>query len=180
MRVLFWSDRFWPAVGGIGTSARRLLRALRARGHKIVVVTLKEYSDLPEKDEYEGIPVYRFPFWTAIAKGDVKGMVELRRRVVDLKKSFRPDLIHINFLGPSVLFYMQTLDAQPPPLVVSLHSEFPSQWVGRESLGGRILRAADWVTCVSAASLAQVRKLVPEITPRSSFIYLGQEVLRLF
>ena len=112
MRVLFWSDRFWPAVGGIGTSARRLLRALRARGHKIVVVTLKEYSDLPEKDEYEGIPVYRFPFWSAIAEGDVKEMMELRRRIVDLKSPV--------FFGVRLMTSLRsTLTSRPSALAAS-------------------------------------------------------------
>ncbi len=176
MRILFWSERFWPTIGGVGISASRLLPGLLPRGYEFVVVTLKENSNLPEEDDYDGIPVYRLPFWTAIATGDANQIIELRQRVTRLKKTFAPDLVHINFLGASVLFHFQTVDVHPAPLLVSMDSAFPNQEVGWDSLVGRTLRSADWVTCVSAASLAQARRLVPEITPRSSFIYKGQKV----
>ena len=174
--ILFWSERFWPTIGGVETSASKLLPALRARGYEFVVVTLADYFDLPEEDDYEGIPVRRFPFWSALAKGDVIQIAELRQRMSALKRTFGPELIHVNFLGPSVLFHLHTLDAHPAPLLVSMDSAFPGQEIGGDSLAGRILRSADWVTCVSAASLAQARKLAPEITPRSSFIYQGVKV----
>src|SRR5207249_4875067 len=65
-RVLYWSERFWPAIGGVGISASKLLPALRARGYEFVVVTSKDYSDLPEEDHFKGISLYRFPFWSCL------------------------------------------------------------------------------------------------------------------
>lgn len=56
-----------------------------------------------------------------------------------------------------------------------MDSSFPNQELGRDSLTGRTLRLANWVTCVSAARLAEARKLVPEIINRSSLIYNGRE-----
>jgi glycogen(starch) synthase len=174
-RVLFWSERFWPTIGGVGISASKLLPALQARGYEFVVVTLRDYFDLPEEDCFKGISIYRFPFWSSLAKGDVSQIVELRRRIARLKQTFLPDLVHIGFLGASVVFHLHTTDAYPSPLLVSLDSSFPDQELGRDSLTGRTLRLADWVTCVSAARLAEARKLVPEIINRSSFIYNGRE-----
>jgi len=172
---LYWSERFWPTIGGVGISASKLLPALQARGYQFVVVTLKDYFDLPEQDQFKGIPVYRFPFWSSLAKGDVSRIVELRRRIVQLKQAFLPDLVHIGFLGGSVVFHLHTFDAHTPPLLVSMDSTFPDQQLGRDSLVGCTLRSADWITCVSAARLAEARKLVPEIINRSSFIYNGRE-----
>ena len=63
-RVLFWSERFWPTIGGVGISASNLLPALCERGYEFVVVTSKDYFELPENDCFKGIPVYRFPFWS--------------------------------------------------------------------------------------------------------------------
>jgi glycosyltransferase involved in cell wall biosynthesis len=174
-RILYWSERFWPTIGGVGISASKLLPALRARGYEFVVVTLREYFDLPEEDQFKGIPVYRFPFWSSLAKGDVSRIVELRRRIAQLKQAFLPDLVHIGFLGGSVVFHLHTLDAHTSPLLVSMDSTFPDQQLGRDSLVGRTLRSADWITCVSAARLVEARKLVPEIIDRSSFIYNGRE-----
>src|SRR2546422_6808478 len=101
MRVLFWSERFWPTIGGVGLSASKLLPALVARGYEFIVVTLKEYADLPEEDQYQGIPVYRLPFWTALATGNTSQLIELRQRIAQLKRAFASDLIHINSLGSS-------------------------------------------------------------------------------
>ncbi len=175
-RVLFWSERFWPTIGGVGISASKLLPALKARGYEFVVVTLRDYFDLPEEDHFKGISVYRFPFWSSLAKGNVSQIMELRRRIAQLKQTFLPDLVHIGFLGSSVVFHLHTIDAYPSPLLVSMDSTFPGQELGRDSLVGRTLRTADWVTCVSAARLAEARKLVPEIIDRSSIIYNGREV----
>jgi glycogen(starch) synthase len=174
-RVLFWSERFWPTIGGVGISSSKLLPALQARGYEFVVVTLKDYFELPEEDCFKGIPVYRFPFWSSLAKGDVSQIVELRRRIAHLKQTFLPDLVHIGFLGASVVFHLHTTNAYPSPLLVSMDSSFPDQELGRDSLTGRTLRLADWVTCVSAARLVEARKLVPEIINRSSIIYNGRE-----
>ena len=176
MRVLFWSERFWPTIGGVSLSASGLLSALRKRGYEFTLVTLADYHDLPEEDEYQGIPVHRLPFWTALSTGDVVQVVELRRRVQDIKREFSADLIHIAFLGASVLFHFQTIGEQPMPLLVSLDSGIPKGEAGGSSLFLRTLRSADWVTCVSAASLARLREQVPEIVPRSSFLYEGREV----
>ena len=175
-RVLYWSERFWPAIGGVGISASKLLPTLRARGYEFVVVTSKDYSDLPEEDHFKGILLYRFPFWSCLTKGNVNQIMELRQRIAQLKKSFSPDLVHIGFLGASVVFHLHTIDAYPSRLVVSINSTLPDQELGRDSLVGRTLRAADWVTCVSAARLTEARKLVPEIINCSSVIYNGREV----
>src|SRR5437870_7410494 len=175
-RILFWSERFWPTIGGVGISASKLLPGLRARDYEFIVVTLNVYFDLPEEDHYKGIPIYRFPFWSSLATGNVSQIMELRRRVTQLKQTFSPDLVHIGFLGASVLFHFQTIDAYPSPLLVSMDSTFPDQDLGRDSLVGHTLRTADWVTCVSAARLAEARKLVPEIFNRSSVIYNGREL----
>jgi glycogen(starch) synthase len=136
---------------------------------------MKEYSNRPEEDEYKGIPVYRLPFWTAIAKGNIDLSIQVRRRVDRIKREFRHDLLHIFFLGPSILFHFQTLDVCPAPLLVSMDSALPKQSIENDSLVSRTLRAADWITCVSLAKLNQTRQLMPEIASRASFIYKGKK-----
>jgi glycogen(starch) synthase len=102
-------------------------------------------------------------------------LLENRRRVTRLKKEFAPDLIHVNSYGGSVLFHMNTASAYPAPMLVSLHQSLPCGPVGRETLLGKILRDADWVTACSAFVLRNVRDLVPEVIQRSSLIYNARE-----
>jgi hypothetical protein len=90
MRVLLWSDLFWPYVGGPEILAARLMPALRDRGHEFLVVTSHDSLDLPDEARYEGIPVRRFPFRAATASGDLAGLRALRSEVAALKRAFAP------------------------------------------------------------------------------------------
>ena len=157
MRVLFWSDLFWPYIGGSEIFAAKLLLALRNR-HEFVVVTRQDSPDLPSEDSYSGVPVYRFPFCTALASRDVTRMIALRRQVAALKRNFAPDLIHIHNFGPSILFHLETADVSPAPSLFTATLEIlPGADTGPDTLLRGTLRAADWVTGVSSDTLAQVR-----------------------
>jgi glycogen(starch) synthase len=169
MRVLFWSETFWPRVGGVENLAAKLLPALQSRGHEFVVVTW-ENIELPDVIHYQGIPVYRFPFFSG-GRGSLEPMMEIRRRVAKLKRDFTPELVHINSYGHSVLFHLNTAGAHRAPALVTLHQTLPDEPVGRDTLLGNLLRTADWVTACSASVLTHARRLIPEILPCSSLIY---------
>ena len=176
MRVLFWSDLFWPYIGGSEIFAAKLLLALRER-HDFVVVTRQDSPDLPPEDSYDGVPVYRLPFCTAMASGDLGQMMALRKQVANLKRNFAPDLIHIHNFGPSILFHHETADAHPTSMLFTVQMEIsPYKKAGPDTLMERTLRAADWVNCVSSETLAQVRQRVPETIPRSSVVFNGLHV----
>lgn len=175
-RILFWSERFWPTIGGVGLAAGRILPALRARGYEFTVVTLKENADLPEEDEFQGIRVCRWPFWAALNSGNITQFIDIRQRVAALKRDFAPDLIHINFLGPTVLFHKLTDSIHPAPLLVSTDSAFLEQATGENSLAGGLFSSADWVTSVSREKLETIRKTIPEVASRSSCISYGVKV----
>jgi glycogen synthase len=181
MRILLWQELFWPHIGGIEILSTKLLCALRERGHEVVVVTRRDSPDLPCQSEYQGIPVYRYPFpWTAFADGNLDQLMETRQQVASLKRSFGPDLVHLNSVGPSFFFYQITGNAQPTPLLVTLHttlqSILPMGALSQDGLLRKTLRMANWVACVSAAVLAEARQLAPEINPYSSVVYNGLEV----
>jgi glycogen(starch) synthase len=171
MRVLFWSDLFWPYIGGSEIFAAKLLMALRER-HEFVVVTRQDSPDLPAEESYDGIPVYRLPFYTAMASGDLKQLIRLRQQVAGLKRNFAPDLIHIHNFGPSILFHHETADARSAPMLFTVQLEIsPYKKAGPDTLLEQTLRAADWVNCVSSETLAQVRQRVPQTSPRSSVVF---------
>ena len=172
MRILFWSETFWPRVGGVENLAVKLLPALRSNGHEFVVVTWENVKSADELS-YQGIPVYRFPFFSGGRQGSLDPLLDNRRQVAKLKQDFAPDLVHINSYGQSVLFHLNTCSAHPAPVLITLHQSLPDEPVGRESLMGSLLRTSDWITACSESVLAHTRQLLPEITPRSSVIYNG-------
>jgi glycogen(starch) synthase len=170
MRVLFWSETFWPRIGGVENLAARLLPDLRARGHEFTVVTW-ENLESPDVIDYRGIPVYRFPFFSG--GGNLGAVLESRRRVANLKRGFAPDLVHVNSYGGSVLFHVNTAAAHPAPSVVTLHQALPDAPIGSDSLLRNVLHSAAWVTACSASVLDSARRLIPEIARRSSVILNG-------
>ena len=172
MRILFWSETFWPRVGGVENLAVKLLPALRARGHDFAVITW-EIIDAPDEIQYQAIPIFRFPFFSGGRQGSLEPMMENVRHVAKVKRDFSPDLVHINSYGRSVLFHLLTAKTYPAPLLLTLHQALPDEPVGRDTLLGKILRMADWVTACSASVVSHTRELVPEITPCSTLIHNG-------
>jgi len=169
MRILFWSETFWPRIGGVENLAARLLPALRSRGYEFAVVTW-ENVEKPDQIRYQDIPVYRFPFFSGRPQGGLGSMIENRREVIRLKQQLAPDVIHINSYGRSVLFHLNTTSAHEAPVLVTLHQALADEPVAYDSLLGHLLRTANWVTSCSNAVLANTRQLVPEVIPCSSVI----------
>lgn len=175
IRVLSWTPFYWPNIGGIEIFAADLLAGLRERGHEVAVITGHPGYELPDEDTRNGVPIYRLPFIKALEDRDPLAILEVRKRVAALKTTFAPDVIHINFSDPSVLFHLQTLTARPAPFAVTVHALAQHEG-GAESLLGRLLREADRVVAVSGAILRQIRLIEPEIEARSSLIYNGLAV----
>jgi glycosyltransferase involved in cell wall biosynthesis len=172
VRVLYWCDLFWPHLGGAEVLSADLIEALGQRGGEALVVTRQDPASLPGEARFRGVSVRRLPFFTAFADGNVDRLIAARHEVGRIKQSFAPDLIHVMSFGASVLFHLDTVAEYPAPSVVTLHGERALET--GDTLLLRTLRAADWVTGVSAFVLDQARALVPEIRPRSSVIYNGR------
>jgi glycosyltransferase involved in cell wall biosynthesis len=178
MRILFWSETFWPRVGGVENLAARLLPALSDRGYEFAVVTWENIG-AADQIRYQDIPVYRFPFFSGGGRTDLAPLLENRRRVAQLKREFAPELVHINSYGSSALFHVNTASSHPVPVLVTLHQALTDESIGRDSLLGNLLRSAAWVTACSASVLDHARQLLPEIIASSSVIHNGIEMQAL-
>jgi len=170
MRVLFWSYSFWPAIGGLEWISAKLVLALRARGYEFAVVTSQWNPEQPAEAWYRGIPIYRFPFRDVNSYTNIDQLAAVRQEVGKLKRTFAPKLVHMNYaVDVSNFFHLSTVGSYPAPVLVTFHG----RWDSHSSLDQRILHTADWVACVSIATLEDGRQLVPEISSRSSIIYNG-------
>ena len=176
MRVIFWTEGFWPLIGGIPVLATKLLLALRERGYEVIVVASQDFDGLPSELRFEGIPIFRFPFLKALWKGNLDRVIELRQQVAKLKRTFKPDLVHMNFIGLSAFFHLHTAAAHPASFLVTIHGALPGTSINSDTLQRQTLCSADWVTCVSSAVLSEVCQKAPEIIPRSSLIFDGLDV----
>jgi glycogen(starch) synthase len=176
MRILLWSELYWPYIGGAEIFAARLMASLRRDGVEFTVITSHHDRPLPDVDEHESVRIYRLPFRAAVSGRDVKSFVGAMKQTAAIKRELAPDLIHMNAIGPSALFHLRTRDASPAPLVVTLQQEvLASQTDGTATLMGKVVDAAQWVVGCSDTVLAQARAAFPSIAERSSRIYNGVE-----
>ncbi len=176
MRILFLTENFWPYIGGVEVFSAKLLPALCKRGHEFRVVTTHYYLDLPDEQQYQEIPISRFPLLSALANSNAAQLLQTVRQITKLKKSFQPHLIHVNSVGLTTLLHLQTAEAYPAPVLVTLHGPLLNEGIRLDTLQGRAVRSADWVTCCSEALLADTRRRMPEIISCSSLIHNGLDM----
>lgn len=174
MRLVFVNETFWPSIGGIQVLSRKALVALQKRGYQTTVITSFAGEDLPDRDDVDGIDVYRLPFRRALGDRDLEAVVRCRSELVRLKRELRPDVIQLNFSGPSGYFLLATQSREDPPLVMAVRHPLDDAASG-ETLVARLLRASAWVTGNSMATLEAARRVAPVIEPRSSVIFNASE-----
>lgn len=175
-RVLFWQETFLPNIGGVEVLAPKLLSGLRQRGYEFTVVTRDDHLDQHTESDCDGIPVHRYPITTAYMGGNLEQLLQMRSQVARLKRTFAPDLVHLNLFGPSALFHYDTASVHRAPVLLTLHSTKNTMLQHSCAANGlfrKALRSAQWVACVSAAVLDHWRQMAPEISSYSSVIYNG-------
>jgi glycogen(starch) synthase len=180
MRVLFSTDLFWPHMGGAEVFSAKLIPALQKRGYELIVVTRQDSPDLPRTDHFKGIPIHRFPILTNLTdRAAVAGLMLVRQELTQLKRTFSPDLIHIQGFSPAnMLFYLSMANVCHTPILLTLINELSADGNSQEPLR-QMLRSAAWVTAKAKAVLTQARQLVPELIAFSSVIHNGLEETHL-
>lgn len=174
MKLLFVQETFWPSIGGIQVLSLRALVALRERGYEPTVIATFAGEDLPERDEVNGITVYRLPFRRSLEGRDLDAVIRCRNEYARLKNEICPDMVQLNFSGPSGFFLLATAAPDDPPLVVAVRHPL-GEIDGEGTLVSRLLRSATWVTGNSQATLDGALKAAPDIESRCSVILNGLE-----
>lgn len=174
MRVLFWTDWFLPSIGGVEVFSGRLLPSLAARGHAITVVAGHHRAGLPETVDFSGVTIRRFPFHSVLAANDFERLAEILARIAHLKREVAPELIHLNTLGPSLLFHLRTPVWRAPTLL-TMHSPVMPDAIRPDTLYGQGLLSATSINCNSRAVQADLCRLAPQHGARSCVTYYGME-----
>lgn len=171
MRILFWQEAFTQR-GGIRVFAESLLPALRERGHVIEIVTAQESPEQAPREEWNGFPLRRFPFWHVLERKEPRMVLALQRQIEQLVRTLMPDVIHLSGFGPTALFARHAQRTGAAPLLVSLHSSNTIA-ASEATLFAYTVQRADWMSACSQSLLDAARQSVPAITSRSSVIHNG-------
>ena len=171
MKILYWTEQVTPYIGGVELITDDFLAALTGSGHEVTVIAGKgqltlDGPNVPGTD----VPVHYFPFREALRNNRFDTIVSITRRIGDLKAHLRPDLMHVNFCGPSLIFHLRTLAAHRAPTVMNLYA-LPESEPSQTGVVHRLFAAADRVVAPSEAVIDRTREWFPQIIPKSSVIY---------
>jgi glycogen(starch) synthase len=171
VRILYWSEIFPPYTGGTEMVGVTLVEGLRDRGYELSVVTSHGDRDLPDHDEHDGVPVRRLPFLAAARTRNPALIGDVMQRATAIKRSFRPDIVHVNAVGASLLFHLRSDRSPRTPWVFTPHAPLTDQATGDDTILGQAFRTADWVVSVSRAQREAILRIAPGTAARSSVIY---------
>lgn len=172
MRILYWTDLYHPHVGGVEVFSQKLIPALQQKGHEVIVVTSHRRYQLPDQSLENNIPIYRFHFWDALEKNNLKQSILIRKQIAQLKKTFQPDLVHLHF-GATSFFHLQTMEAYPTKTLTTIHAVPEQSLSSSHSFLHKVLACSDWINTVSPQGLEKMRHYLPTITANSSVVYYG-------
>jgi glycogen(starch) synthase len=170
VKLMYWAEQFWPTIGGVQVRSLMLLRALLQRGYQVCVVTSSGTLDLPTVDTYQGIAIHRFPFEILYAQPSPAAVVRLGRSIGQLLRAFQPDVVDIQFSGPSAFFHLQTREIHPAPFLLTVCVAPSTSVAGSDTLLGQLIQLASWITAPAMAPLQEVHALAPGSAARSSVI----------
>jgi glycosyltransferase involved in cell wall biosynthesis len=61
MKILYVVEHYHPYIGGVEKLFQNLCESVVLQGHEPIVVTSKHSDDLPDKEVYKGVQIYRLP-----------------------------------------------------------------------------------------------------------------------
>lgn len=177
-RILWWSDTYWPHIGGIELLGAHLLPRLIERGFEVVVLTSQRGQTLPNQEVHDNVSIRRLPLHEALQANRTDLWAHVIAGIRQLKSELRPDVVHLNFPSPSCIFHLLTEKAWRAPTLVAIRTAFPPQARASDTLTHRMLGSSAWVTANSQAMLRDAWSIAPEIRERSSVIYNGLPTLQ--
>ncbi len=158
-RVALVTVEYPPTVGGVATSAARLVRTLTANGYEVhvIVPVFVGTGDIVHRSQ-EGCPVYEVPIH--VSDGLHRGSLSFLQRIKRLDRALRFDFFHSFFLFTA--FPCALVAGNQRPLLVSLRGGDMATQYHSGIVSGAVhsLGRANWVTSVNQHALNQVRRLV--------------------
>jgi glycogen(starch) synthase len=176
LKLLYWSERIWPEIGGIETFIRQLMEGMDKRGHEVAVVSSSFSTASKEIDSELGFTIWRYPFADAFKKRDLRDIKKISVQVSQLVQTFQPTLIHLNTFLTSSFYYLRIPKSLRPPTLLTLHSGIKETQAARQ-LRQQIIQDVDFVVGVSKATLQDYIHVYPDLASRSAVIYNGVNML---
>lgn len=173
MKVLFWTDGFWPRIGGIETQGFEFVRGMQKKGHQYIVLAQKDDPSWQDEETYREIAIKRIDFNAIIERKELRWIRATQEYLEWVLKEFLPDVIHLNAgIGGSAFAFLLFRNMFRMPIVFTCHApyllegQFPP-------LVAKIASGADRICCVSNWVLTEMKKYLPQLHSKLRCIYNG-------
>ncbi len=166
MNIAIFPSAFYPSLGGVEELVRQLAHQLKRDGHKVMIATNRWPKSISDREDVEGLDVYRYVCrvpehtWRQMGGALLYGPGTLRRVCNDLR-AFDADVIHVQCVSSSAHYAMNAARRLKLPLVTTLQGELTmdASWIFQTSkfaqqLMRSVLASADVVTGCSEHTLA--------------------------
>jgi glycogen(starch) synthase len=172
MRLLIFSSRYVPMIGGIEVLLAQLLPGLRAAGHEVHVITSAR-PGAAATEEIDGVTIHRLALDEALVARDLTAVLGAERAIVELRGALRPDVIHVHDPGGAAWFQLRTRGDDRTPIVLTMHITLDHFEGGAASIVGGSLHHADRVVAVSHAVQRDVIRMAPSAATKTVVIHNG-------
>lgn len=172
MNLLFWTDGFWPRIGGTETQGFQFVQACQKRGYSCIVVAQRDHSGMKEEEIYEGILIRRFDFNSIIKSRELKLLHSIKEYLDWVVNEFQPDAIYLNTLGNGSAFVFLLFRKLFQMLTVAtVHAPYYGEAL--PSLVEQICLSVDQVCCASKWGYREMSRLLPTIQHKLKMIPYG-------
>lgn len=176
MKILVFTEAFWPHLGGIETFVETLISQLIYKHHECWLIT-SCLTDTPNEAWYKGIRIFRLPLRQGLNK-NITAYRHSLEKIKAIKLSFNPDIYHLNVAGPCFFYHLQTLNISKAPTVFTFHYLLDHTTYNAnnsKNLLKKILDVSDAITAGSNITLNKLHTVLPEYHEKSHLIRFGLE-----
>jgi glycogen(starch) synthase len=172
VKILFWTDAFWPQIGGLEVFCVNLIRALKTRGHVCEVIT--NCWEEAAAYRFEDTAVHSFPFQATLRQEKLLAVAAQSVKCSRIVDRFQPDVVHLHGVNRAAFHFAREMNRVRRPAVLTLHDTLlaPEKW----DLARWALENAEQVVAISeysyrdalaresclAGRLRVIRNAVPE------------------
>lgn len=162
MNVLYWTDGFWPRLGGVEVQGIHFIKHMQQLGHRFCVVASQDFASWPSSENYHSMQVNRFDFTNIVIHNRYDELKRIEQWLQTTVSSFQPDIVHLHAcIGPAAfVFWMLKKKLKHCPILLTMHGMLVEN-ARIDPMLERIFKSADQVCCVSQALLNEVRQYLP-------------------
>ena len=192
MNIAIFASAFHPSLGGVEELVRQLAHALQRAGHRAIILTERWPRDLPERENFEGLSVHRFPFRVAVESPSATRRLRtqitasvsrprVERQIARLLREEKIDIVHVQCVSSNALYARAAARALGLPFVVTLQGELTmdaaqifQKFEGARAMMRGSLEAADAITGCSGQTVAEAQEFFGQpFGERARVVYNG-------